>query len=160
RSGGIGGQHAADGTLSTAGRVWREAAPAAGKLRVQLMVNDAGLQSDGIRADVQDGAEVPAEIDNEAVAQRLTREAGPGPARHQRKAVLRGIADQGLNILFVSWHSHSQRLNLKNAGVGAVQGARQLVEEKLSLENALEVVADVFALLFVHGHLSIACVSR
>ena len=94
---------------------------------------------------------MPAEVDDQARAERFAGHAGAGPARAQRHLVLRRIADQRLHVLLVARHDHAQRPDLEDAGVGAVQGTRQVVEEEFPLDDPLEVVADVLALLFVHG---------
>jgi hypothetical protein len=64
--------------------------------------------------------------------------------------VLRGVANQVLNVLFVLRDNDPQRLHLKDAGVRAVQGATQVVKKELAFEDAPEVITKVLALLFVH----------
>src|SRR5206468_3665733 len=91
-AGGVVGDHAADGTLVGAGRVGGEPATVAGQALVDFAAGDAGLDADGVDADVEDGAEVPAQVEDQAGAERLAGDAGAGAARDQRQAVLRGVA--------------------------------------------------------------------
>ena len=52
----------------------------------EVAVDDAGLDAHRVAADLEDGAEVPAQIDDQAGAERLAGHAGAGAARHQRDA--------------------------------------------------------------------------
>ena len=91
-----------------------------------------------------------AEIDDEAGAERFAGQAGAGAAGDQGSLVLAGVADQGLHVLLVARHDDAERLDLEDRGVGAVQVARQVVEEEFAFDDAFEVVADAFALCGVH----------
>src|SRR5205807_2368017 len=129
-----------------------EAAALAGQARVQVAADDAGLHAHGVGPHVEDGAEVPAEIDDQAGAERLAGDAAAGAARDQRDAALAGVADQGAHVVFVARRDGAERLDLKDAGVGAVEGAREVVEEEVPLDESLEVVANALALRLVHGN--------
>ena len=61
----VGRQHPADGTVVLTGRVRGEAAAVLGEPVVQPFGNDAGLHADGVRADLDDLAEVLAEIEDQ-----------------------------------------------------------------------------------------------
>src|SRR5262249_25413025 len=101
-------------------------------------------------ADGDDLAEVPAEIDDEAGAERLAGHAGAGAAGHQRDLVLAGVADQGAHVVLVARHHDAGRHHLEDGGVGAVEAARQVVEEQVALDDPLEVVAQALGLRKLH----------
>jgi hypothetical protein len=151
--GGVVGQHAADGTPVAAGRVGGEAAADAGQLGVQVAVDHPRLDADPVGADLEDVAEVPAQVDDEAGAEGLAGDAGAGPARHERHLVLGGVADDGLDVLLVPRDDHAERPDLEDAGVGAVERAAQVVEQDVAADNAAQVVADALAVRLVEwGH--------
>ena len=80
-AGGVGRQHAADGALSPLAGSGAKRRPDRGQPRVQVAVDDAGLHAHRVGADVEDGAEMPAEIDDQPGAERLAGDAGAGAAR-------------------------------------------------------------------------------
>jgi hypothetical protein len=96
----------------------------------------------GVRAHLDDAAEALAEVDDEPGAKRLAADAGAGAAGDERDVVLMGVADERLQVLLVARPDHAGRRHLEDAGVGAVEGARQVVKKQLALEEALQVVAD------------------
>src|SRR5437588_7076160 len=65
------------------------------------------------------------------------------------------IANKHLNIFLITRDRHAQRLDLKDAGVGAIEGAGQVIEEKLAVDDATEIVADALALCWIHAHPSL-----
>jgi hypothetical protein len=91
------------------------------------------------------------QVDDDAGAERFTGHAGTGSPRDQSNLVLRRVANHRLHIFFIAGNDHAKRLDLENAGIGAVQSPRQLIEEKLPFDQTFQIVLDVFALWFVHG---------
>ena len=89
---------------------------------------------------------MPAQIDDQSGTECLAGHAAAGAARHESQVLLLRITDQGLNVFLVARHDDASGPHLKNAGVGAVQGAGQVVKEQFALEEALQVFADVLAL--------------
>jgi len=94
---------------------------------------------------------MPAAIDDQPWAERFTSDAAAGAARHERDLVLARVAHQRLYVRLIARHDDAERANLKDAGIRAVKRARKVIEEKLSLEESLQVVADIVTLRFVHG---------
>jgi hypothetical protein len=92
-----------------------------------------------------------AEVHDQPGAEGLAGHAGAGPAWDQGNLVLAGVTYEGAYVIFVARHGNAQRPDLEDAGVGAVQGASQLIEEELPLDETAKVVADALALLVVHG---------
>src|SRR5258707_5218933 len=74
----IGGEHAADRALNSTRRIGCETPTRAGKLVVQFPIDNARLNAHRIRAYIDDGTEVPTEIEDDAVAQRLASQARAG----------------------------------------------------------------------------------
>jgi hypothetical protein len=64
--------------------------------------------------------------------------------------VLGRVPNQSLNIFFILRDNDPKRLDLKDAGVGAVEGASQLIRKELALESASEVIHQILPLLLVH----------
>ena len=77
-------------------------------------------------------------------AERFTGEAGAGAARGERGLVLAGVADEGVHVVFVARHDDAERLDLEQRGVGAVEGARDVVEEEFPFDDPFQVVANAF----------------
>jgi hypothetical protein len=65
--------------------------------------------------------------------------------------MLRRVTHQGLHILFVTGDDDAERLDLENAGVGAIESTRQLIKEEFALDEALQIVLNTFAWRCVHG---------
>ncbi len=101
-----------------------------------------------------------AQIDDQSAAERLAGHAGAGPAGDQRHLMFAGVAHQRLHVLLVARHDDAGRPHLEDGGVGAVQHAVKIVEQQLALDDALEVVADAFALRRVHGNHPFNCSRR
>ena len=150
-SGGIGRHHASDGTLCSPGRVRGEASAVAGQHPIEVAVDDAGLHAHRIAAHFEDRLEMLTEIDDQARAQGLAGHAAAATAWHQGKVILPRVADYRLHVLLVERHHDAHGLDLENAGIGAVQHAREVIEEKLPLDESLEVFTDPLILRPVHG---------
>ncbi len=149
-AGGVGRQHAADGAFQV-GRVGREAPPLLRQHRDQVAQHDARLDADGIGADGEDAAEVLAEIDDQAGAERFAGEAGAGAAGDEGDVVLVGVADEGADVVLVGRQRDAERLDGEGGGVGGVEGARQAVEAEFALEQSLQVFGHAVARQRVHG---------
>jgi hypothetical protein len=55
-----------------------------------------------------------------------------------------------LHILFVARDHGSERLDLKDAGVGTVEDARKVVEEEIAPDDPSQVVMNAGTLRWVH----------
>src|SRR5436189_283416 len=86
RSGGIVGDHAADGRPRAGGHVRPEPEAMRSKEVVKLIKDDAGADANGeaLRIEVADGAIVSSEIDDQPVADRPANEPASSPARGNR----------------------------------------------------------------------------
>src|SRR5262249_9602464 len=122
-----------------------------GHLDIQVPINHAWLHANGIRANFYDRSEMGAEIEHQTRAERLARTAGSGAAGHERNMMLRGVTHDSLHVFFVARQHHAERPDLKNAGVGAVQRPREIVEKDFASYDPLEIIQDMLALLFIHG---------
>jgi hypothetical protein len=58
--------------------------------------------------------------------------------------------DQGLNILLVTGRHRAQRFNLEQAGVGAVQDAREIIEQEVAADDPPQVITNAVTLRWVH----------
>ena len=116
--------------------------PVCGEARVERGTGDAGWTRTVSAADFDDVAKVLAEIDDEAGAERFAGEAGAGAARDQRDALFAGVAHQVAHVVLVARHDDAGGLDLEDAGVGAVEDARHVVEEEFALDEALQVVLE------------------
>jgi hypothetical protein len=94
---------------------------------------------------------MPAQVNDEPTPKRLAGQAGAGAARHKRYLMFSRVMHERLHVCLVARHNHTEWLDLKNAGIGAVQGPRQVVKVEFPLDEALQIIADAFALLLVHG---------
>jgi hypothetical protein len=144
-------QHAPNGALNIAGRLRNEPATVLTKVPIQIAAHDTGLDPDAIRGGIQDGPEMPADVNDEPRAKRFPGKARTRASGHQRQRMFPGVADQGLEVGFVARDRHAERQHLKDAGIGAVEGARQLIEKEISFDETTKVVLNPLALLFVHG---------
>src|SRR6516162_4089967 len=93
---------------------------------------------------------MPAQVENEPAAERFARHSCTRSTSNQRNAVFRGITDQSLDILLVARRYHTDGLDLQDAGVGAVQCARNIVEENFSAHESFQVIQNSATSLFVH----------
>ena len=153
RAGSVRRQHAADGADGGAGGVGPEAAAVGGEARVQRGQRDAGLDADPVGPDLDDLAERLRQVDDDAAAQGFAGDAGAGPARNERDLVLEAVADELGEIGLVARHDDAGRLDLEDAGVGAVDVASDVVEANVPLEEPSQVVADSTSSLWIHSWL-------
>ena len=86
----------------------------------------------------------------QSAAERFTRDASAGTAGDERDLILEAVADEGDEIFLIARHDDAAGFDLEVAGVGAVEGAREVVEKKLSLEEPLQVVANSASALRIH----------
>src|SRR5262245_12114278 len=105
-------------------------------------MNDPRLDANPIPFDGQDGAEMAAQINDEAGAEGFASQPATGSPRYQRHAILHGVADQGLDLRFIPGSDDAQRLDLKDTGVGTVERARQVIKEAFAPDEAPEIVAN------------------
>jgi hypothetical protein len=93
RSGSIAGHHASDCALDATRRIRRKASTDLGQTPIQFTVNHARLHADGVRANLQNGPKMAAQVNNEPVAQSFARQAGTGAAGNEREVMLGRIAN-------------------------------------------------------------------
>jgi hypothetical protein len=105
---------------------------------------DARGPADGV--DGQDGVEVLAAVEDDAGADGLARQAGTPAARGDRHAHLAGDLDRGDEVVGRARDDDAERLDLVDAGVGAVEAARQGVEADLAGQVLAQVAGQGFAL--------------
>src|SRR4029077_17655331 len=99
---GVRSHHAADRAVTAASRIGSEAPACFAQNFIQVAVHHAWLNAHGVRANFHDLAEMFAEIDNEAVPQRLSGYAAADSSWNERHMMLRGIANQRLHILLIA----------------------------------------------------------
>ena len=121
RPGGVGGQHAADGALAPLAGSGAKRRPTWASRRSGCASTTPGCTRTVSAPTSRIARKCAAEIDDQAGAQRLRRPARAGAARHQRDVVLGGVAHQACNVFLVARHDHAERLDLEDAGVGAVE---------------------------------------
>jgi hypothetical protein len=97
---------------------------------------------------------MPAEIDNESWAERFTGKAGAGSTCRQWKVMLSRVAYESLDIFLVARRCYAQWHDLKYAGVGAVNGAGQVVKKELAPKDSAQVFANADELGFVQCGIS------
>ena len=156
-AGSIVGEHAADCADVAARRVGSKTPAHSRQPDIQVAVDDAGLNAHGIRAHFQNTAKMLAQIDNDAAAERFAGDPCAGAARNQRHLVFRRVTNQGLDILLILGNDYPHRLDLKDAGIGAVKRARRLIEKDFSFHESFQVIQNSPALLFVHKAPSQSC---
>ena len=124
------------------------------KLGVEHVQDHPGLDDDVVRPHAHDPAEMAAEVDHQPGAERLPRQAGPGPPRMERDRVLRRVPDQGDDVLVRPGDYRAQGVDLVEAGVVRVRRAPDRLEQEFAAEDAPEVVVNPGP-AFVHGGLAI-----
>ena len=128
------GHHAADGGAARRAHVRREAQAVRLELVVQFVEDDPRLDPRGPRVgiDRQDAVEVLRGVEHQPGADRLPGLRRAAAARGDRHAVPGGDGDGGGDVVAGPRQHHAARLDLVDAGVGGVEGARGLVEPHLA----------------------------
>lgn len=67
--------------------------------------------------------------------------------------MLAGKAHQRRHVVLVARHGDAKWLHFKNGCIRRIERARQIVEEKLAFQDALQIIADAIAPGWVHGKL-------
>ena len=138
RAGGVVADHAAEVGPAGGGDVGAELQAVRRQAPVELVENDAGLHADRAagRVDVEDRVQVLAAIDDDAGADRLARQAGAAAAGDDRDVASRRRSARADDVLGGLRHDDAERLDLVDAGVGAVEPARRGVEADLAVRRA------------------------
>ena len=125
-AGGVGRDHAADGAGRGAGRVRREPAADLRELRVQRRAHvTPGSDGDVSESIAQNAAKCTLRSRTSAGPSDFAGEPGARSARDQRQVVLVAVADEHRDVLGVFRNGDRERSDLKRAGVGRVQPARE-----------------------------------
>ena len=112
--------------------------------------HDSGLDDDAIRRDLDDLAEMAAEVDDEPVAEGAASRVGPRPAGMDRNPMLGGIAHNRRHVVLGSRNDHSQRVDLVQAGIMRIRCTVQRLEVELTGDQSSQIVIDAGATL-IHG---------
>lgn len=140
---GIGGDHPAESTGRRAGRVRGDASAHLCQFRVELVQHNARLDSHSVGRNREDSPEVDAQIENNRRAERLAGKTRTRAARNDRKRALVAILHQSRNTLLIFRYGNSQWLDLKRAGIGGIQPAREPVEVEPPTELPAKIVGDL-----------------
>ena len=90
-------------------------------------IRDARFDADEIGADFQNAAEMHAEIDDQTGAERLARKARSRAACGDGDAVFVGVFHDRAKVGFVGGNHDAERQDLKRAGIGGIERAREIV---------------------------------
>src|SRR5262249_23049318 len=122
RPGRVVADHAAEVGPAGSGHVGPELQPLPRQRPVELVEHHPGLDPRGAggRVDVEDGIQVFAEVEHHARADRLPGQAGAAAAGGDRHAHLAGDLDDSLDVIYGLGDDDAERLDLVDAGVGAV----------------------------------------
>ena len=153
----------ADAGAAGGGGVGRVLHPKGGKLPVELVEDDAGLDPCPafFGVDLQHLVQVFAEVEDYGMVDRLAGQAGPAAPGQHRDIVLPGNLHHRQHIVHVPGNHHSHRLHLVDAGVGTVQHPGKGVETDLSGDPLPQYIRQFFSFFTVnpgcrggdHGHL-------
>ena len=149
-TGGIDGQHAADGGDRAVGGVGREVAPQWAELSVEFVEDDSGLDGHGRRVDCENAVKVTGKVDHNARPQASSSYSASGPPRKHTHFDLGRIPNDRHDIVSVSRSGDGQRRDVEQAGVTGVEGDRERVDEQFTLEHAAKILDHQLPLL-VHS---------
>ncbi len=121
-----------------------------GEGAVECVEDDAGLDAGRAAGgvNIEDLVKVLAAIEDDAGADRLTRQARSSAARRDRHVHLGGDLHGGDDVLGGLRDDDAERLDLVDAGVGAVEAARGEVEADLAGQVLAQVAGEVVAAEF------------
>ena len=126
------------GTAGCSG-VWRVHQAVGNQLAVQVIQDDAGLDSGPLFLFIYFYylVQVLAEIGDDGMVHRLSGQAGAtGPRQHWHTSLV-GHLYHGQNIFHISGNNHAHRLHLVDAGIGAVKHSGERVKLDLAGDPAL-----------------------
>src|SRR5262249_21250199 len=106
-AGSVGRQHSAERTGSV-GRVGRETAPVNGQWLRQLAIDHSRLHANGFSPDFEDRAEMLAQVNDQAGAERFAGQAGSRASGDERHLMLASVADQGLYVVLVARYDNAE----------------------------------------------------
>ena len=114
------------------------------ELPVEVVQHDARLDPcpPFLGVHLQELVHVLAEVEHQAGVHALTGKAGATAAGEDGDAVLGGDFDGGLHVVGVAWDNHADGLHLVDAGIGAVEDAREVVEPHIASNALLEFVLE------------------
>src|SRR5205807_24299 len=126
--------HAADGRSGTSRNVRPKTKSMRPQKGVQLVQDDARANPNDSLLDIEiaDLAVVSREIDDQAVADRVSDQACAGPAWSDRDIVPGGGFDHGTCLFGRARKSHTERLDLIDRGVGCVKLTGEIVEPNVA----------------------------
>src|SRR5437764_21050 len=121
---------------------------------IQLIQDNARLNSDRSagRIDVENLIQILAAVKNDPGAYRLSRQAGSAPACDYWDVHLKSDLHAGHQVGNAPRNNHAQRLNLIDAGVGAVELARSRIKANLALDMTPQMLGQSDALLLDKIH--------
>ena len=123
-------------------------------MTVKLIQHDARLDAGaaGLGVNGHDIVEVLAAIDNDARTNGLARQAGAAAAGRDGHVHFAGDLHGDMDILDGSRDDNAQRLDSIDAGIGAVEPARGLIETYLALQMLAQVAGERFAFQLSEVH--------
>src|SRR5262249_14954014 len=141
---GVVADHAAEVGPAGGGDIGTELQAVDRECAVQLVEHQAGLHAGGepLRIDAEELVEILAAVDDDAGADGLARETGAAAARRDRHVHFKGDLDGGMEILKSTRNDDAERLDLVDAGVGAVELTTGAVEADLALEMAVQMLGE------------------
>ena len=143
RPGRVVADHAADGGAAAGRGIGPEQKSVRPQVGIELVLHHARLHPRPMFLGVQFQhlVHVIGHVEDDRPAHGLAGERRAAAARQHRNAVLTGHSHRRLHVIGVPGYHHPERLDLVNAGVGAVQHAAEGVEAHLPVEVFLQVPA-------------------
>ena len=116
---------------------------------VQMILYDPRLNTHPLLFGVQldHTAHVLGEVDVNSVSDGLARKACGSASRQDRDLVARGDPADRCYVLLMLGDHNTDRLNLPDAGIGAVEDLRVLVEADLALDFLAELIGEIGGVL-------------
>ena len=137
--------HAPQGGLSTGGHIHRVPQAVGFELCVEMVQHQPGLHRHGALLDVEidDAAQVFAEVDHQTGTHGLSTLAGAAAARHDGHIQFAADAQGGDHIVVAARHQHRQRQALVDRGVRGVAPAVGQAHQHLALCVALQALGQL-----------------
>ena len=124
--------------------------PSGASSALRSLERDPGLHDHAITGDLQHLAEMPAEVDDQAVPQASAAGVGSRTPGVQRNSMFGGIAHHRDHVVLGSRYDNSQRVNLVKTGVVCERGTVHRLEIELTGQGPSQVIKNS-GTTFIHG---------
>src|SRR5690606_2500844 len=136
--------HAADVGAVGRGDVRRELQAVGGEEAVELVAHHAGLHPHPalLQVQLEDARQVLGDVDDQRLSHGLAGQRRAAAAGEDRRAVPRGGAHGGADVVLVERHHDADRRDAVGAGTGGAGGAGLGVEAHLALDRGPQVALE------------------